>query len=154
MRSLVRRLAPMNAKIQALNKAYPDLATESNNRVQNFNKYSNAEYNQSFRVIINQGVTTSVPVLSSSGKFLNGINILVASFASLGDTTISFSVNNRTVLVDVCALMLIPNYIQGGMLFVPTPQELVGKDTFKVSFNKNDAGAVTVFYTLSYVPQL
>lgn len=131
---------------------YPVITGNTQKQVQDFN-IMNSEYTQSYRAVLNQGVNAFTPILSGSGLFFHGLSMSIGAFTSLQDTQVSFSINNRQLLVDVSALILIPNYAQG-MLFYPTPQPLTGKDTFKISFLKNDAGTITAYFNFMYKPSL
>lgn len=92
------------------------------------------------------------PVLNGGGIYLYGLSVTTATPADLGDTQLSFTVNNLSYLVDVPVSQIIPNYVQG-FLYTPVPTPLTGgKDTFKVQFTKNNAGAVTFFLNLFYLP--
>lgn len=131
---------------------YPVVTGNTQKQIQDFN-IMNAEYTQSYRVTLNQGANPFTPVLSGSGLFFHGISLSIGTITSLQDTQVNFTINNRQLLVDVSALILIPNYAQG-MLFYPTPQPLTGKDTFKINFQKNDAGTITAFFNFMYKPSL
>jgi hypothetical protein len=131
---------------------YPVMIGNSQQQIQEFNK-ANSEYTQSYRSILNQGSNPFTPVLSGSGLFFHGLSLSIGTVTSLQDTQVSFSINNRQLLVDVSALILIPNYAQG-MLYYPVPQPLTGKDTFKINFLKNDAGTITMYFNFIYKPAL
>jgi hypothetical protein len=131
---------------------YPVVAGASQETIQQFNK-ENSVYTQSYRTVLNQGNNPFVPTLAASGVFFYGLALTASAFTSLADTQVNFSINGRNLLVDCSALMLIPNYAQG-MLYFPLPQPLTGKDTFKISFQKNDAGTITIYFSFVYKPAL
>jgi hypothetical protein len=115
-----------------------------------------ARYTQGFRQAVAASAITSATItLNSSAMFLLGIAVFptTAILTTLGDTQVTLVVNNNTLLYSVAANSLNPNFVQN-MLFFPTPQPLQGNDVIQISFNKNDAAAVTVYTNVFYVPRI
>ena len=114
----------------------------------------NAQTVAGFRYQLN-GIGTSTQTISlpASGKQLLGISINAANIAALADTSITLKVNNRNVVNDAGANQFNANYTLG-LLYYPIPQELTGKDTINVIFNKQDAGNITIYLNFVYIPQL
>jgi hypothetical protein len=114
----------------------------------------NAQSVAGFRYQLNGiGTSTFTISLPASGKQLLGIALTTNNITSLADTSIVMKVNNRNIIDNAGANTFNPNYTLG-LLYYPTPQELTGKDTFNVIFNKQDAGNIVVYLNVVYIPQL
>ena len=123
------------------------------NQIRAFNE--SLAFSQGTRVSVAASSATSQAIsLTAAGKWLLGITIIPAAgtLTALGDTQITFAVNNSSIISLVPANNLNPNFVQG-MKYFPTPQKLSGTDTITVVFNKNDAGAVTAYVTIFYIPR-
>jgi hypothetical protein len=124
------------------------------NAAKSFNK--NLRYVQGFRNAVAASSITTVQInLNAAGKFLLGIAIfpISALLTTLGDTFVTMTVNNNTILFNMGINNLNPNFVQS-MIFFPTPQPLSGKDTITLSVNKQDAGATTIYTNVFYVPRM
>lgn len=121
---------------------------------QEFNQ--RVRYVQGFRNTINASSTTPFTVtLNSVAKFLLGITVIPISaiLTTLGDTQVTLTINNNNLLSGVPASNLNPNFV-GDMIYFPTPQPLFGNDNINISFTKNDATAVAVYYSFYYLPKI
>lgn len=120
-------------------------------KIKSFNQ--NSTMIQGYRLQIAGATTLNItPVLNGGGLFLYGCSVTTTTTSDLGDCDFTFSVNNLGYLTKVSVSQLIPNYTNG-FLYFPLPVPLNGgKDTFAGTFQKYNAGTVTLYFNLFYLP--
>lgn len=107
---------------------------------------------QGSRLTMSQGANPFTVTLVIPGQRLLGISINTATLTDIADTYLTMNINGFNSLLDVNLLQICPLANQG-MLFFPLDLALVGNDTFKLAFQKNDAGNINAGFNIHYAAQ-
>jgi hypothetical protein len=139
-----------------INRRLPGKLPASNvqNQAQSTQKFNERmRYVQGFRYAVTGSTqTTQKLVLNSPGKMLLGLTLIPVSAADISDIGLDFKVNNNNLLIGLSANNLNPSYVQG-MIYYPLPQPLQGNDSIQATFNKSNAGDITIYLNVYYLPQ-
>lgn len=122
-------------------------------RIQQANK--ELRYIQGFTATVGANASVPVPItLNSSGKKLLGISIMPASGTNsdIANFQVTFLVNNNNVLLNMGANNANPNFV-GNMIFLPTPQPLLGNDSISLNVTNNTGVSRDILVNVFYVPR-
>jgi len=86
------------------------------------------------------------------GKLLLGISVNTSTLADIDDTFLTMNINGFNSLQEVNLLQLCPLAVQG-IIFFPLQLGLVGNDTFKLQFQKNDVNNIVIGFNVNYLAQ-
>lgn len=107
---------------------------------------------QGARYTLGAGANPFTITLVVPGQLLLGISVNTAVIADISDTFLTMNINGFNSLQEVNLLQLCPLSVQG-IIFFPLQLGLVGNDTFKLSFQKNNAGNIVIGFNVNYLAQ-
>lgn len=105
-----------------------------------------------YRYVLSQGTSPQTPTLSNIGYLLKGISIIPVASGDISDTALTFGINSFNLTNGANCQNFNPGFVHA-MTYFKLPQPLKGNDAIKASFNKTDAGSVTVYLNIFYVPR-
>jgi hypothetical protein len=138
--------------------AYPDFTDPSqsprNYALARMQIMQSAWQVQGFRIALGANSNTREQLkINVPGRQAIGLSIVSeqANGADMLQTQVTFSVNNKQILTDVAAPLLVGVY-QQGLPFFPTPYPLAANDTIEVFLRKLNAGDTTLILNFYYMP--